>query len=310
MKTLKTLFRQDKERFSVPRGVQDVIPIKAIWEDGIFLVGTSKYAKTYRFEDINYSVASKDDKESMFLRYSELLNSCDSGATYKISIVVKRVDKEEFIRDILIPLRGDDLDVYIKEQNQMLLDEATGSNGFIQQKYITVSICKKNIEEARNFFSRVSTDLSAHLNRLGSRIFVLDANDKLRLLHDFMRSSEESAYAFDLHDAVSKGHSFKDYICPDTFEFEKDHFIMGDKYGRVMFLRSYANFIKDDFVSKLCGLNRNMVLSIDIIPIPTDEAVRELEKRVLGVETNITNWQRKQNSNNNFSAVVPYDMEL
>ena len=31
---------------------------------------------------------------------------------------------------------------------------------------------------------------------------------------------------------------------------------------------------------------------------------------MLGVETNITNWQRKQNSNNNFSAVVPYDMEL
>jgi len=29
----------------------------------------------------------------------------------------------------------------------------------------------------------------------------------------------------------------------------------------------------------------------------------------LGVETNITNWQRKQNQNNNYSAVIPYDME-
>jgi hypothetical protein len=38
--------------------------------------------------------------------------------------------------------------------------------------------------------------------------------------------------------------------------------------------------------------------------------VREVENRLLGVETNITNWQRRQNSNNNFSAVVPYDMEL
>ncbi|MCL2426925.1 MAG: ATP-binding protein [Oscillospiraceae bacterium] len=310
MKTLRNLFRQDKERFSVPRGAQDVIPIKAIWEDGIFLVGSSKYAKTYRFEDINYSVASKEDKESMFLRYSELLNSFDSGATYKISIIVKRVDKEQFIKDILIPLRGDELDVYIKEQNQMFLDEVTGSNGFVQLKYITVSVSKKNIEDARNFFSRVSTDMSSHLNRLGSRAIVLDANDKLRLLHDFMRPNEESGYSFNLHDSVRKGHSFKDYICPDTFEFEKDHFIMGDKYGRVVFMRDYANFIKDSLISKLCGFNRNMILSIDIIPIPTDEAVREVEKRVLGVETNITNWQRKQNSNNNFSAVVPYDMEL
>ena len=45
--------------------------------------------------------------------------------------------------------------------------------------------------------------------------------------------------------------------------------------------------------------------------VPTDEAVREeVENRLLGVETNITNWQRRQNANNNFSAVVPYDMEL
>ena len=51
------------------------------------------------------------------------------------------------------------------------------------------------------------------------------------------------------------------------------------------------------------------MLSIDIIPVPTDEAVREMQNRLLGVETNVTNWQRRQNSNNNFSAVVPYDLE-
>ncbi len=60
----------------------------------------------------------------------------------------------------------------------------------------------------------------------------------------------------------------------------------------------------------MTDLNRDMMLSIDMVPIPTDEAVREVENRLLGVETNITNWQRRQNSNNSFSAVVPYDMEL
>lgn len=34
-----------------------------------------------------------------------------------------------------------------------------------------------------------------------------------------------------------------------------------------------------------------------------------LERILLGVESNITNWQRKQNANNNFSAVISYDME-
>lgn len=36
-----------------------------------------------------------------------------------------------------------------------------------------------------------------------------------------------------------------------------------------------------------------MALSIDVVPVPTDEAVREVERRLLGVETNITNWTRR-----------------
>ena len=59
----------------------------------------------------------------------------------------------------------------------------------------------------------------------------------------------------------------------------------------------------------MTDINRNLMLSIDIIPVPTDEAIQEVEKRLLGVETNITNWQRRQNANNNFSAVIPYDLE-
>ena len=62
----------------------------------------------------------------------------------------------------------------------------------------------------------------------------------------------------------------------------------------MIFLREYAAYIKDSMVAELCELNRNMMLSVDIIPVPTDEAVREVDNRLLGVETNITNWQRTQ----------------
>ena len=65
-------------------------------------------------------------------------------------------------------------------------------------------------------------------------------------------------------------------------------------------MREYASYIKDSMVAELTDLNRNLMMSIDVVPVPTDEAVREAENRLLGVETNITNWQRRQNSNNNF----------
>lgn len=259
--------------------------------------------------DINYAVASREDKEAMFLEYSELLNSFDSGATTKITINNRRLNRQDFEKAILIPMQEDGLDLYRKEYNAMLLEKVTGANSMVQEKYVTVSVYKKSIEEARTYFARVGTDLTAHFMRLGSKCTEMEATDKLRALHDFYRTGEETGFTFDLSKTMKKGHSFKDFICPDSLEFEKDHFRMGNRYGRVLFLREYASYIKDNMIAELTDLNRNLMMSIDIIPIPTDEAVREVENRLLGVETNITNWQRRQNANNNFSAVVPYDME-
>lgn len=309
IKTLKNTFKQDKEKFAIPSSVQQAIPIQAIWQDGIFQVGRNKFSKTFKFTDINYAVAGREDKETMFLEYSELLNSFDSGAITKITINNRRLNKQDFEKTILIPMREDGLDLYRKEYNDILLEKATGSNSIIQEKYVTVSVFKKNIEEARNYFTRVGTELVSHFAHLGSKCVEMNAEDKLRALHDFYRTGEETDFHFDLSETMRKGHSFKDFICPDSLEFEKDHFKMGTRFGRVLFLREYASYIKDSMIAELTDINRNLMMSIDVIPIPTDEAVREVENRLLGVETNITNWQRRQNANNNFSAVVPYDME-
>lgn len=72
----------EREKFRIPRSVQDAIPIRRIFADGIFQVG-NQYSKTWSFTDINYAIASKEDKTSMFLDYSELLNALDSGASAK-----------------------------------------------------------------------------------------------------------------------------------------------------------------------------------------------------------------------------------
>ena len=309
IKTLSNLTKQDKEKFKVPKKIQQIIPIDTIYNDGIFQVGKNKFSITYKFTEINYAVASREDKEAMFLEYSELLNSFDSGATTKITISLRRLNKENFEKEILLPLMNDELDQYRKEYNQMLLDKAMGTNGMIREMYLTVSIFRKNYEDAKVYFRRVTTDMTAHLARLDSKCKVLNAVERLQILHDFYRTGEEMFFNIDLKQLMKKGHDFKDYICPDSFEFKKDYFTMGTRYGRVLFLKEYASYIKDSMIAELTDMNHNLMMSIDVIPVPTDEAVREVENRLLGVETNITNWQRRQNASNNFSAVIPYDME-
>lgn len=303
------LLKQDKERFTVPQSVQQSIPIKHIWSDGIFKV-SGKYSKCWRFDDINYSVASEEDKKAMFLGYSDLLNSLDVGATTKITINNRRLNKVDFEDSILIREKGDGLDRFRKEYNVMLIDKATGShNSIVQEKYITVSVRKKNIEEARIYFNRINNEISTRLAQLSSRAVELDASERLRIFHDFFRIGEETSYNFNLKETLQRGHDIRDYISPDSMEFEKDCFQMDDRYARVIYLREYASYIKDEFITELMEYNRNMMLSIDILPVPTDEAVKLAQNTLLGVETNAANWQRKQNRNNNFSAALPYDIE-
>ena len=236
IKTLQNTLKQDREWLSVPHSVQDTISIRRIWPEGIFQFG-SKFSKTIRFSDINYAIAAKEDKTAMFLGYSELLNC---GSATKITINNKRLNRQDFADKMLLPLYGDMLDGYRNEYNSMLSEKVSGAvNSVVQERYITLSVHKKNIEEARVFFSRAVNDVRSKLNHLDSHCEELDAGARLRVLHDFYQPEEETEFKFDLKAAMQKGYSYKYIVCPDSLEFKK--FVMGDKYGRVLFLKEYAS---------------------------------------------------------------------
>lgn len=310
IKTLNQTLRLEREKFKIPKSVQQAIPIQCIWPDGIFKTG-KLYSKSFRFTDINYYIADRERKKDMFLNYSELLNAMDSGATAKITINNRRIDKEEFERSILLGMKEDGLDQYREEYNEMLRSKISETNNsIIRERYLTISVFKKSIDEARTFFSRVGTEVMSHLAKLSSVGEELDTGERLKIFRDFFREDEEPCVEFDLKVFAKSGHSFKDWIAPDSMEFYHDYFKINDRYGRILYMQNYANYVKDSMISELCDLSRNLMLSIDILPVPTDEAVKEIQNKLLGIETNVTNWQRRQNESNNFSAVVPYDMEL
>lgn len=308
IKSLISANRTEREKFRVPASVQKSIPIKRIYKDGIWGVGT-KFSRTWSFTDINYAVAAHEDQKEMFLSYCGVLNSLPTEATAKISICNRRHNQREFERTMLVQERGDALDKYRRELNTIITGSTAGSNNLMQDKYITISAAKKNIEEARTFFSRVDADLSKSFGGLSSVARPLENHDRLRILHDIFQPGYEQYFRFDMDETMRKGHDFRDYICPDSLEFKSDFFMMGEKVGRVLVLREYASYLKDSMIKDLTDFPRNLVLSIDVLPIPTDEAVKEIQSRILGIETDITRWQQKQNSNNNFSARVPYDLE-
>ena len=168
MAALAARRRKGGTRFVPPKTAEDAVPVRRIWPDGVCLTDDGEYAKTWRVSDVNYAAASKEDKEAMFLGYSDLLNSFDSDARAKVTVAVRRLDAEALGRRILIPPKGDGLDRYREEYNAMLIEKATGANSMVREIYLTIAVGGRSIQEARSYFNRASAETAAHLARLAS----------------------------------------------------------------------------------------------------------------------------------------------
>ena len=304
---LRKTRRVKKPKRKIPKTVQQSIPIDVIYKDGIVQSGRT-FSKMWRFSDINYEVASNAEQEEMFLAHSAILNGLPTDAVAKISIFNRQLQNHS-IEKMTVPTSNENYREYAKELEELLNDKMAESNNIVHEKYITISAEKKNIKEARTYFARVGSDLAADFAKISSQITELGYKERLRLFYEFFKSGGSEDFNFDLKRAMARGAHFKDYISPDSIEFKKDYVQFGDKYARVLFLKEYPSFLKDELLSQLTDFSRSMMVSVDVQPIPTDEAVKEIQKKLLAIETDITKWQQKQNMNNNFSATVPYEME-
>lgn len=116
----------------LPRTAQQTIPIRRIYKDGIWEVG-GKFSRTWRFTDINYSVADEEDKREILILYCALEKALPTDALTKISDVNKQLNPKEFQQETLMPSKLDGKDSYRGEYNCMMMDKvAEGNNCYMQ----------------------------------------------------------------------------------------------------------------------------------------------------------------------------------
>lgn len=162
IKSLAAVNRSERVKVKVPRSVQQSIPIKRIYTNGIWEVG-KKHSRTWKRTDVNYIAASQETQHSIFTAYCAALNALPTDATAKITIVNHRLNPAEFQRRILLPYRDDRLDHYREEANQIMKDRAAQSNNLVQERFVTLSIPQLKMEESRAYFRRAGANLQKPL---------------------------------------------------------------------------------------------------------------------------------------------------
>ena len=65
IKTLAAANKSERVKVKVPRSVQQSIPIKRIYTNGIWEIG-NKHSRSWKLTDVNYIAASQETRESIF----------------------------------------------------------------------------------------------------------------------------------------------------------------------------------------------------------------------------------------------------
>lgn len=289
---------------NTPKSVQKSIPIDRIYEDGMWRSG-NVYSQMWSVSDINYAMVSDSKKEEIQLIYGKLYAGVPSDCTVKMCIVSQRMDDLVFRRDVLYRRANDGHDDLRAEKNRQLTACASLVGNVLQSKYVIVSTQKNRVEDARDRLRQVQGHLINILSELGSTVRSVDNSERLRILHNFFRVGEESRFEFDLDRCTRLGEDFRDFVAPDTIEFKRDHIVIDNRVAKCMSMSYFPQRIDDKLISTLLQQVPYIILTMDFVPIETEDAYKTLADYRMKVDADKVRFNRKSVDNLDFTANVP-----
>ena len=301
----KELKKASEPLYKTPKSIQETIEIMAVAENGIFEVSKNRYSKSYRFHDINYTTTNEDEQMDIFERYCKFLNSLDCN--FKITINNKNKNMVELRKNVFLQYQEDGYDNFRKIYNDIMEEKIlAGRQGIEQERYLTITIERKNFEEAKAQFATLETTVQKAFAELGAVIVPLNGNERLKVLYDYYHLGNEGDFRFDLKEYKSMGSDFKNDLCNGMVKYFPDHFEDEGKYCKALFIKKYPSSLSDRFINEITSLPVHSITSIDVVPIPKDLTTKTLQKKYLGIESDIIKQQRVRNKNNDFSSEISY----
>ena len=305
----KELKKASEPLYKAPKSIQQTIEIMKVAENGIFEVARNRFSKCYRFQDINYTTTNETEQIDIFERYCKFLNSLD--VSFKITINNKNKDMEQ-VRDYVFLQRQDDgYDGFRRIYNDIMEQKIhEGRQGIEQERYLTITIERKNFEEAKAQFATIEASVHKAFGELGAEIVPLSGNERIKVLYDYYHLGDENSFDFDIRDAKKVGADFRNDLCNGMIQFYPDYFKDEKKFCRALFIKKYPSSLSDRFLNEITSLPVHSITSIDVVPIPKDMTTKILQKKYLGIESDIIKQQRVRNKNNDFSSEISYNKRI
>ena len=292
-----------------PQTVQQSIPYREMYRDGICRLTDTLYTKTVQFFDINYQLAQADDKTAIFENWCDFLNYFDASVSVQLSFINQGARKEKAQAAIEIPAQDDAFNSIRREYADMLKNQLEkGNNGLEKCKYITFSIEADNLAAAKARLSRIETDVLNNFKVLGVTARPMNGQERLNVLHGIFHPEGEP-FHFSWDWLVPSGLTTKDFIAPSSFRFGDGRtFRMGRKLGAVSFLEILAPELNDRMLSDILDLENGIIVNLHIRSIDQSEAIKTIKRKITDLDKMKIEEQKKAVRSGYDMDIIPSDL--
>ena len=297
-------------RADAPQTVQQSIPYREMFRDGICRVTDRFYTKTIQFQDINYQLAQNEDKTQIFESYCDFLNYFDSSISFQLSFINKKGNVKEFQQSIDIPLKEDGFNSIRQEYGDMLKSQlAKGNNGLVKTKYITFGIEADSLKAAKPRIERVEADILNNFKVMGVQARSLTGIERLEILHGQFHPDGREKLRFNWKELPKSGLNTKDYIAPSSFDFRDSRaFRMGEHYGAVSFVQILAPELTDRMLADFLDLDDAITVTMHIRSIDQGEAIKAVKRKLSDIDAMKIAEQKKAVRSGYDMDVIPTDI--
>ena len=292
-----------------PRTAQATIPYEAIYPDGVCRIDRRTFSKCIAFEDISYQLAQPETRTAIFEHLCDLYNYVDASIHVQLSFLNRKVDPVQYAKSFEIAPQGDDFDDIRAEYTAILQKQlASGNNGIVKTKYLTFTIEADSLKTARARLTRIGLDLLGYFKTMGAVAHVLDAKERLEVLHGVLHPDAEP-FQFEWKWLAPSGLSTKDFIAPSSFRFGNSRmFGLGGKYGAVSFLNILSPELSDEMLADFLNTENGIVVNLHVQAIDQSEAIKTVKRKITDLDAMKIQEQKRAVRSGYDMDILPSDL--
>ena len=293
---LKENEERSSDIFYEPVSTQRLMPVEALFKDGIMRVDETAYSLAIKFDDVNYQAVQETSQINILYQWEKFLCSLDPSMQVQLFLNSKPIDARSFSNDLALSMVDGDPagNVLRREQNAYVREKLSASAKSMRKtRLIIATVHATSYENAKRALMLFYEEVKKLFTNLKSTCLILNGKARARLILQMSRPNMNPD-KFDYKNLrATPGLRSKDLLAPTkVLRVGNEDLFIGNRYCRSYTLVNYGNSSSDKFLTQINQLSYDVTISMHLQPWEHGAAKAFVNKYYNDILTENKTWAR------------------